>query len=140
MYTQPNIQLLCHLLKSEFNFPFQGVFFPPHTFSSQVKSSEASILTSHDTARSLNELPRPSLSPCSTCNVSTISPDGRVKEKSQKYLSTELHLPTYLCQWAWRTQKPASDQWKHKIASLHFTAVSVALQLSSFRFYHKIQH
>lgn len=131
--------MLCHLLKSEFNFPFQGVFFP-HTFStsSQGKSSEASILTNHDTARSLNELPRPTLSPCSTCNVSTISLDGRVKEKSQKYLSIELHLPTYLCQWAWRTQKPAFEQWKQKIASLHFTAVSVALQLSSFLFYHKV--
>lgn len=102
--------------------------------SSQFKCSEASIPTSHHTAPPLNELPRPTLSPWSTGSVSTTSSEGRLKEKSQHHLPTGLPLPSYWCQWARGTERPASEQRKQRAARLHFTAVSVALQLSSFFF------
>lgn len=112
------------------DFPFQGGFCP-HTFStsSQGRGSEASTLHSLWANFKTNSLPMSYMQ--GQYHLSR----EQGKEKSPKFLSTELHLPT--CWWARRTLKPALEPWK-QTASLISQQPVLHYSCPVFLFSHKV--
>lgn len=119
------------------DFPFQGGFFP-HFQHQQPGQRQWSLYpegSQHCTGS--ERAPKAALCPCRTCKVSTISPDSRLKRNLPNLPpQSSMCQPTLVLVGMENTETcPGATETN---CQFDFPAASVALQLSSFPFPHKV--